>query len=192
MKLFWLKLRTSARAVLRVLAVPSYGLLAAALAAVTLWVLLWFFNLNLLWTVWSSPQVNWFDKLSLPLAGFQSLVTNFDSWPAAIVGLFAVLSGINLALLVFVLRYRGRGATLATGSKNLGGLIAAIIGSGCAACGSSVLTPLATALGASLSAATATALGIEADVIGIGLVLISLHGLGQQAATLLASGQVKR
>lgn len=186
-KLWKLKLKVSLGAVLRVLRHPGYALLSVALSGLTVLILLWFFNINLLVYVFGAANISLLDKAIFFFRGFESLVTNVDSLPAAVLLVFGVMSGINLAVLVYLLRRAGKQAALAGGGKNAGGAVAALIGSGCAACGSSVLGPLLGLFGASISIGVARQIGVLANIIGICLVAYSIYGLGHQVASSLAA-----
>lgn len=184
MSVFALKLKTSLGSVAKVLATPSYGLLATVIGLVVVWLFLWLFNLDLLFSVLSSSNLNLTEKASFTLAGFQSLFTNFDSPQAVSLGVFGVLSGINLAVLIYVLRHGT--VTGSAGSSNFVAAISALIGSGCAVCGGSILGPVAAIFGASLSASATRAIGVSANALGIILLAYSIYGLGKTAAQILA------
>lgn len=184
MSLFALKAKTSLGAVLRILAVPSYAILATVIALVAMWLFLWLFNLPLLFSTLTSSALDWVAKINFALAGFQSIFTNFDAPQAATLAVFSILSGINLAVLVYVLRH-GK-VTGAAGGSNFVAATAALIGSGCAVCGGSVLGPLAAIFGASISVASTRAIGTAANVMGIILLIYSIYGLGKTAAGVMA------
>lgn len=184
MSLLALKAKTSLRSVFRVLGTPSYALLATAIALVVMWLFLWLFNLDLLFSVLGSPNLDWGEKVSFALAGFQSVFTNFDAPQAITLGIFSILSGINLSVLIYVLRHGH--ITAAAGGSNFVAATAALIGSGCAVCGGSILGPLAAIFGASLSATAARAIGTAANLGGIVLLLYSIYGLGKTASNIFA------
>lgn len=184
MSLLALKIKTSFGSVLRILALPAYAVLATIIALVVMWLFLWLFNLPLLFSTLTSGALDWAAKLNFALAGFQSIFTNFDAPQAATLGVFSVLSGINIAALIYVLRH-GQ-VTGAAGGSNFVAATAALIGSGCAVCGGSVLGPLAAILGASLSAASTRLIGTFANLAGIILLVYSIYGLGKTAANLMA------
>lgn len=184
MSLYVLKAKTSLGSVLRVLATPSYALLATVISLIVMWLFLWLFNLPLLFSTLTSGALDWSAKLSFALAGFQSIFTNFDAPQALTLAVFSLLSGINLSTLIYVLRHGQISG--AAGGSNFVAATAALIGSGCAVCGGSVLGPLAAIFGASLSAAATRTIGTAANVIGITLLLYSIYGLGKTAAQILA------
>lgn len=184
MSLAVLKVKTSLRSILRILSTPSYALLATAIALAVMWLFLWLFNLDLLVSVLTSSKLDWADKINFALAGFQSVATNFNVPQAVTLGVFSVLSGINLASLIYVLRH-GK-VSGAAGGSNVVAATAALIGSGCAVCGGSILAPLAGIFGGYISIAATKAIGTAANVIGIALLTYSIYGLGKAAANIFA------
>ncbi len=77
-----------------------------------------------------------------------------------------------------------------TGSANTAGglsVVAVAIGAGCAACGTSIITPILAAAGATGTIGLARQIGVLANIIGFGLVLWSLYGLGKRAAAIQAA-----
>src|SRR5687768_11758116 len=140
MKLLLLKLKISSLAILRILAQPSYLLLAVALGFLGLLGILWAFNIGLFWFIVGASSLTLLEKLRSVLSIYHSLGTNFETLPAVLLVSFAVALGINLAALVYVLKRRAK--AFGQVGKTAGGLLAAIVGTGCAACGTSILTPL--------------------------------------------------
>lgn len=161
---------------------PQYAVLALTWAFLTLGILLWVFNLNLLGYIFSNTTLSIGEKILFVLQGYASVFTNFDSLGAATLLVFSILLGINFALLLFVLRAAGASVKRESGKGGLS-LAAAILGAGCAACGTSILAPLLTAAGATSTITLVRTIGVLANTVGIGLVLFSIYGLGKQAAT---------
>ncbi len=185
MKLKWLKIKISFGAAAKVLKRPAYSLLTLFAAFIILGILLWMFNLNLLAYIFSNSNISIEDKIIFFFQSYASVFTNFDSAAASTLLAFAILLGINIAVMVFVLRSIG-GSIKQEGGKSGLSLLAAVLGAGCAACGTSLLTPILLAAGATTTIGIVQAIGVLANLAGIGLVLFSIYTLGSRAATVLA------
>ena len=190
MKLRFLKLKISFIAITRVLARPAYSFLFIVLSILTLAVFLWVFNINLLLYIATSSNLSFVEKLSFFVGSFESIVTNFDSLGAATLLVFSTLFGLNITVLIYLIKSRSR--TGKAGTKSGISAVAAAIGAGCAACGTSILTPVIASVGAASVAGVARTIGIVANVIGITLVLWSLYGLGKQAASVQAAERLSK
>ncbi len=180
-----LRLKVAIKGVASVLKQPLYSLLALIVAFTTLGVILWSLNVELLWFVLVKSPLSLFQKVEFVLEIFNGIMTNYEHLQIFTMLLFSGLFGINTAVLVFVVK-RGQKQALKSGSS-VGGLTAAIIGGGCIACGTSIITPLVTSLGATATVGLNNTLGMVVNVVGIVLILYSLIGLGQRAATLAAN-----
>ncbi|MFW0862262.1 MAG: hypothetical protein ACKKL6_01625 [Candidatus Komeilibacteria bacterium] len=88
-----------------------------------------------------SDMFNFFTRIKLITSSLFSIETNFTSslsfW---VIVLVAIVAGINIAMLVYLLRRQAK-ATKEAGASFFG-IVAGMIGIGCAACGSVILTTL--------------------------------------------------
>jgi len=88
-----------------------------------------------------SDVFNFFTKLKLITSSLFSIETNFTSFLSFwVIILVAGIAGINIAMLVYLLRRQAK-ATKEAGASFFG-IIAGMVGIGCAACGSVILTSL--------------------------------------------------
>jgi len=181
------KLRVSWRAVRRVLMRPAYLTLAVLSGFAMIGVILWALNLNLLFYIWTESPLSFVEKISFVFQVYPNLFNQYATTLSTSYLVFGTLFGINISLLSFVLRARGRRA-VKTG-KSAGGVFAAILSSGCAACGTSILTPVLTLLFGGASIALANDIGLVINLLGSGLILYSIYTLGPTIATILASGE---
>ena len=86
----------------------------------------------------------------------------------------AVLIGVNTALLLYYVRCRQvKSRDRAAQAAGLGGMVSAVLGIGCAACGSAVLTVVAGVVGATGLIAVLPLHGAEFGVLGVGLLLLT-------------------
>ncbi|MCA9362414.1 hypothetical protein KC906_03485, partial [Candidatus Kaiserbacteria bacterium] len=93
-------------------------------------------NLTALKQVWLSGSVGFGVKLQFLLSLYGSLGSNFSFFSATMLVITAVLFGINIALLTFYIRRRQEVSHTTTAHwASIGGAVSAILGIGCAACG---------------------------------------------------------
>jgi len=137
----------------------------------------WLPNLGLVWQIIRSASVPLADKLQILAALVGSIETNFTLFSALSTIVIAVLFGTNVAMIAYYLNLRRQfigegGLTGATAS--LGGLASGLFGVGCAACGTFVLGPVLSLVGAGGLLALLPFGGQEFGVLGIGMLGFSL------------------
>jgi len=180
-----LRLRIASRGVFWVLKSPLYLLLSITVASITLGIILWSLNLDLLRYILFEAPLGLFDKFDFVIEIYGGIATNYENFQSFIMVIFSVLFGINMAVLVYVVRAGQRDAVKSKSS--VGGLTAAIIGGGCIACGTSIITPIVASFGATATVGLNNAIGTFVNIIGVAFISYSLIGLGQRAATLSKS-----
>lgn len=151
---------------------------AAAVALLVVSVMLLLPNLSAITQVFGVPSLSLGAKLSFVFSLYGTLTTNFSLFSALNLLLLAILSGINLALLLYYIRRQ----QVATKNAKLhvvsaGGIISGFFGIGCAACGSVIATALLGSLGAGWVLALLPFHGVEFGVIGVVLLLVSIKYL---------------
>lgn len=191
----WMRLRfrVAMLALRQVFASPAYVALAALASLSFLGILIWALNLQLLGFIFARPELSLLEKLAFVGQGYVGYLMNLAG-PLPFSGLlFSILAGINLAMLVWVLRRQARAA--GSGARRSGiASVAALLGSGCAACGTGILAPVlaaATAGGTVFSSTRfllVSAIGTILNVVGIALMLYSIAGLSK---TVLSVSQAK-
>ena len=113
-------------------------------------------------------------KVKFVLSMFGSLSTNFSLLTASYLVLVAIIFGINVALLTFYIRRRQEVShTKRVHLASVGGFVSAVLGIGCVACGSVILTAVFGLVGAGAIITFLPFHGLEFGVIGITLLLIS-------------------
>ncbi len=180
-----LRLRVSKNGLVSVLLQPLYTALFFIAFWATLGLLVWLTNWRLLFDYILSGSNSLASKFDFFLNGYVSLVTNFTPSGATILVAFAVLSGLNTSLLAYVLSRSFKEALL-NGSKNVVSITAAVIGAGCAACGTSFLAPVLIGVTGTASITLTMAIGVVANIFGLILLSYSVYKLGQTAAGLKA------
>lgn len=135
----------------------------------------WLPNLTLLLNVFgsSAPLI---DKLSFLGTLYQSIGTNFTFISAGYTLLIALLFGLQIALLVYYIQKTktSRVSLRGVGGTSLGGLVAGIMGIGCAACGTFILTTVLSLIGVAGLLTFLPLGGEEFGFLGVALLFYSI------------------
>ncbi|HWO07175.1 MAG TPA: hypothetical protein VNM40_01170 [Candidatus Paceibacterota bacterium] len=130
-------------------------------------------DLGIIRIILADPALNAGDKVPLLMTFLHAALFTLPLQTAAYVGLLSLLIGLNVALLEFYFRmYRAAPSAAAAGSGVVGAL-AAILGFGCAACGSLFLASLAASVGGVGFLAFLPYGGEELGHVGIALLMLS-------------------
>jgi hypothetical protein len=184
-----LRVRVSVRTVAAVLAKPWVLGVGVLTTGLVLGMLLWLPNFGLLVSSISDTAMGVQERLAFAGSAYGSLFVNNSVPGGVVLVVFAALSGINLALLAYVVSSSARQAA-SSGVANLGAILAASVGAGCAACGTSFLAPLVGGLVGTAASITLTReLGVLANGVGIVLLVYSIYRLGIAAASLPAESK---
>lgn len=118
----------------------SWGSLAVALAAALIAFVLqvWLPNLGLIWSVVTTADVGILGKAHFLWVSLGAISTNFTVLGAALAVTVALLFGLNVAFAVHFVHQRLAARDIS--SLGVAGLLAAVLGVGCASCGAVVLS----------------------------------------------------
>jgi hypothetical protein len=133
---------------------------------------IWFPNISLMKSMLGSDNFSFAGKIGFLWSSLGYFESNFTLYSRFIVVVVASLSGINIAMLVFYLRKR-RKLDKAAGVGLLGTIVG-VIGFGCVACNSVILSSI---IGISATAGFVGILpfgGTEIGLIGILLLIVSI------------------
>ena len=152
---------------------PSYVALASGLAVVALLLAIWLPNLSLLAQVFSDAGISLDAKLGIALSLLAGIATNFNLLSASYTVAIAVLLGVDVALITYLMKQKR-----ATAGKNVAlstsGLASGIVGIGCAACGSLILGGVLPSLGVAGALAALPLNGEEFGLLAVALLFASL------------------
>lgn len=157
---------------------PSYAILAIVVTGLVLLVSIWLQNRVFLAYLLTSELFSWAVKIKIFWTSLGTFKTSFTIGNQIVIICLAILSGINLSLLIFYFKTKAKTLKLA-GASGLG-LGLGLLGVGCGACGSIILS--------SLFGLTATAgfigflplNGLEFDLAGIIILFISIYLLAKK------------
>ena len=137
-------------------------------------------NVPLIVSIMSHPDIAFADKISVPISLLGSIATNFTTLSAANTIAIAGLFGIDIALTVYLLKRRVRAVRqsgIAAGSL---GAFSAVLGIGCAACGSLVVTSALAVFGVSGLITFLPLRGGEFGILAVLLLALSLYMITKQ------------
>jgi hypothetical protein len=154
----------------------SYVLMALATGFVVFSMAVWLSNVSLILTVLTSGTATILEKVNLLISLYGGIATNFTLLSATYTVLIAILFGIYIAVLVYVIRKRRQFAGTSS-IAGAGGVLGGFFGIGCAACGSVIFSTFATVLGAGAVTALLPFGGQEFGVVGVLLLLIAIRGI---------------
>lgn len=151
----------------------SYIAGAAMLALITFAFAVLLPNLALLNEVVFSSSAPIATKVNLTLSLLGGIQTNFSALSATYTILIAILVGVNVAMIVYLVRKRGmigqKGAVL-----GVGGITSGALGVGCAACGSFLLSTILASMGAAGAIALLPLKGGELGILSVALLGVTL------------------
>lgn len=159
---------------------PLYIFFALTTSVVVFAFAVWLPNIPLIVAVMGHSGVSFLQKIDLPISLLGSIATNFTLLSASYTIAIAILFGINLAMIVYFLRRRiaeVKHSGIATGFF---GLTSGVVGMGCAACGSFLLTSTFSLFGASGILTFLPLGGGEFGIFGVILLAVSLHTIAKQ------------
>lgn len=163
------------RALQKVFRRPQYVLLAFVTSVTVFVFAVWFPNLPLIVRIMGHSDIPLSQKLDLPISLLGSIITNFTLLSASYTIAIAILFGINLSMLVYFLRRRVAEVKQGGIATGIFGIASGVVGIGCAACGSFLLTSILSLVGASWILSFLPLRGAEFGILGVILLSISLY-----------------
>lgn len=170
-----LKLSNSLKGVTKAIKSPKYIFIALIVSFLVTGFIVWSLNFNLLKYIAFEAPVSLYEKIRLFWDVQTGIYSVYSSPQATGILLFGLLFGLNSALITYLIKNNGfKQIPKKSGGA---GLVFAVLGGGCIACGTSILAPLLATIGATSSAFTTT-LSNYFNWIGIILILYSIYKLG--------------
>lgn len=115
-------------------------------------------------------------RLKIPINFLGSIGTNFSWFSASYTIAIAIFFGINLAMIVYYIQRRKEVLQQSGLAASFGGVASGMLGIGCAACGSFILS----ALGAAGAVALLPLKGVEFGILSVGLLGISIFSISRK------------
>lgn len=168
------------QALQRVFRKPAYALFAITTSAVVFMFAVWLPNISLIVEVMGHSGVPFWQRLGLPVSLLGSIATNFTLLSASYTIAIALLFGVNLALTIYFLRRKLSGVKRGGMATGFMGIASGVLGMGCAACGSLLLTSGLSFVGASGVLAFLPLSGGEFGILGVILLSASIYLTAKQ------------
>lgn len=156
-----------------------YVLIALMTGLVVFSLAVWLPNVSLILTVLTSGTATILEKVQLLFSLYGGVATNFTLLSATYTVLIAILFGIYIAVIVYVIRRRHQFAGTSS-IAGAGGVLGGFFGIGCAACGSVIFSTFATAFGAGVVTTLLPFGGQEFGIVGVLLLLFAIRGIAQK------------
>ena len=159
---------------------PTYALIAFITSAVMFAFAAWLPNVRLIASVVGSSDALFSQKLGIPISLLGSIATNFTLLSASYTIVIAILFGVSFAMMIYFMRRKiseVKQSGIATGFM---GAASGVLGMGCAACGSFLLTSSLTLVGASGILAFLPLAGGEFGILGVILLSVSIYLTAKQ------------
>lgn len=154
---------------------PAYAFLALITSAAVFAFAVWLPNLSLIVKIMGHPGITISQKLSLPASLLGSIFTNFTPLSASYTIAIAILFGINVTMITYFLRRRIDDVKQAGIGTGFFGITSGVLGMGCAACGSFLLTSVFSLAGTSWVLSYLPLAGGEFGILGVILLTILLY-----------------
>lgn len=152
---------------------------AVAVAAVVFALSMWLRNLSLIAATWRSPLFSTSERVALMIRLLGGIVTDATWLSAILIVATAGLFGVNAGLLAFYAQRKRALPPVAEGTLTLGGLVAAVLGVGCASCGTFVLGAALSSVGAAGLLALLPLGGQEFLIVSLALLAVSTYAMAR-------------
>jgi len=160
----------------RVFKHKRYQLVVATILFALVTVSVWLPNHATLQSVFSSSEISVISKVWFFVSLYASLWTSMSLWQTLYLLLVGILFGINVSLIVFYVSRKQQGKKIESYQlTSLGGLISGILGIGCIACGSVIVTAIFGLAGATALYSIMPLHGYEFGLAGLVIILMSIR-----------------
>lgn len=152
----------------------GYVISAVMVASAVFALSTWLPNLGLIWQVVTSQSASALDKLAVLGGLLASITTNFTVFSALYTIAIAILFGINVSMVAYYIRQRRKFVQQGGIAASAGGLLSGLLGIGCAACGTLVLGPIISVIGAGGLIVLLPLGGQEFGILGVSILAVSI------------------
>ncbi len=133
----------------------------------------WNGNIGTIFDLVFSSQTSFDDKLNVLYSFTSSISTNFSTVNAILLSLVSAFLGLNFTLIIFYLKRRIISQNKSTGAVGIFGVLGAVIGMGCSACGFALILPILAFFGISGALTALPLYGGEVYIVSLILIMIS-------------------
>ncbi len=168
------------RAFKKVFNKPFYIIMAIITMVVVYLISVWLPNIPLILKIMRHSDLSIIQKVNIPISLLGSIHTNFTLFSAIYTILIAIFFGINLSMIIYFFKRKIKTIKKSGVTTSFLGLLSGLLGVGCAACGSLILTSLLALFGASWVLEALPFRGEEFGAIGVILLVISIYTVAKQ------------
>lgn len=180
-QLFLTKLRLSTKTILWILSDWRYALLALSIAVIFFELIYWLFNFTVLSAIMFSGSVSFVEKLRVLISPIESIGTASGSGLLTLMLALALVQGISIAGLTFIVRHQQKLDDRLIGGSSFAALLA-VIGLGCPACGTSLITPIVALFISGSAVAVSETITKVATPLALAIGLVGLYYVGLKAS----------
>lgn len=165
------------RTIRLVLTIPTYAVIGISTAWASLTMFVLSQNRTLVSDLLIGGSLPLWDRLIILREQYPFLGTNYSTLGGIALLAVAVLSGINIALVVYHIREHNLSASGSGGS--IVGITLGLLGAGCAACGSAILLGVLSLFGASGLLLVLPLHGLELSMLAVVALLLSMYWVAE-------------
>ena len=180
-----LKIKLSVSSFTKLLQNYKYSVFALTVAVVFFEFMYWAFNFDVFRVIMLSSNVSFTEKINVLLSPIEAIGAASGIHVVTMMIVLSVLQGINIAALTYIIRHQQKVDSKLLGGGSFVGILA-LIGLGCPACGTSLLTPLIAVFVSGSAVAIAEQITLIALPFAIAMSLYGMYVLGQRLATVRA------
>ena len=163
-----------------------YALLALGAAFMFFELIYWLFNTSVLRIVLASANLSMLEKLHFVVNPLWSLADTNGVYTAILMIAISLVQGQSVAALVYTLRHQQKFDAVAITGGSVAGFLA-IIGLGCPACGTSLVTPIVAIFVSGSAIAVSESITHIALPLALLVGLYGLYAIGLKAASARAT-----
>lgn len=161
----------------------NYLLIFIIVAVVVFVILVLSSNMQLIFSIISYPDVSIFTKIGIIFELIGSIHTNFSNFSIFSIVTVSILFGINISAIWYLIKESSgilyNKSVISTG----GGIVSAVLGGGCASCGTLVITPLLSFVGLGGILSFLPLGGQEFNILAVVFLSLSLLGIFKKIKT---------
>ena len=159
-----------------------YGTLALGAGFVFFELIYWLFNTSVLRIVLSSAHLGLLEKLHFLVSPLWSLASTNGAYTAVLMLAVSTVQGQSVAALVYTVRHQQKFDPAAIGGGSVAGFLA-VIGLGCPACGTSLVTPIVAIFVSGSTVAVSESITRIALPLALLVGVYGLYAIGLKAAS---------
>ncbi len=161
---------------------PPYVIIALSLSVAAFLFSVWMPNIGLITDVLQTTSAPFGAKLNLAVALLGGIRTNFSFLSASYTVAIAILFGMNIAMIGYYLKRKQTSLRRQEAMAGMGGMASGMLGVGCAACGSFLLSSFLSFAGASGALALLPLRGGEFGILSVILLGFSVALISRKIA----------